>query len=71
MMIAGYSQFGKVLATNPFLKPTDPVFDQDYDFVALSFQLLKQTTGKNLWEKNYGFPSSCSRNQIRIKWSSG
>ena len=56
-MIAGYSQFGKVLATNPFLKPTDPVFDQDYDFVALSFQLLKQTTGKNLWEKNYGFPS--------------
>jgi len=56
-MIAGYSQFGKVLATNPFLKPTDPVFDQDYDFVALSIQLLKQTTGTKPWEKNYGFPS--------------
>jgi hypothetical protein len=57
LIISGYSQFGKVLATNPFLKPTDPVFDQDYDFVALSFQLLKQTSGKNLWEKSYGFPS--------------
>lgn len=57
LIFAGYSQFGKVLATNPFLKPTDPIFDHDYDFTALSFQLTKQTTGENLWEKNYGYPS--------------
>ncbi len=57
LIFTGYSQFGSVLATNPFLKPTDPIFDRDYDFLALSFQLQKQTTGKSVWEKNYGYPS--------------
>ena len=57
MIFTGYSQFGSVMATNPFLKPTDPIFDRDYDFLALSFQLQRQTTGENIWEKSYGYPS--------------
>lgn len=56
-ILNGYSQFGSVMATNPFLKPTDPILDRDYDFLALSFQIQKQTTGKSIWEKNYGYPS--------------
>src|SRR5665647_846962 len=56
-ILTGYSQFGSVMATNPFLKPTDPILDRDYDFLALSFQYQKQTTGENVWEKNYGYPS--------------
>ena len=56
ILLSGYTQFGSVMATNPFLKPSDPIFDHDYDFVALSFQLLKQTTGQKQWEKNFGYP---------------
>ena len=56
-ILTGYSQFGSVMATNPFLKPTDPILDRDYDFLALSFQFQKQTTGETIWEKNYGYPS--------------
>ncbi len=56
-VLSGSIQYGTVLATNPFLKPTDPIFDKDYDFAALSFQILRQTKGEKLWERKFGYPS--------------
>jgi len=54
---AGYAQYGKVLATNPYLRQANAPEDKTIEFEALSFQLLKQTNGDKLWKQNYGFPS--------------
>lgn len=56
-IFAGYVQYGKVLATNPYLKQVHVLDDNMIEFAALSFQLLKQTDGDKLWEQNYGLPS--------------
>jgi len=57
LIIAGYGQYGKVLATNPFLKNAHSSVDKFIEFAALSFQLLNQTNGDHLWEQNYGLPT--------------
>jgi len=56
LIIAGYFQYGEVLATNPFLKQANTLNRTTNEFAALSFQLLKQTTGENLWEQKFGYP---------------
>ena len=56
-IIAGYSQYGEVLATNPYLRQANELGDKNIEFEAFSFQLLKQTNGDKFWEQNYGFPS--------------
>lgn len=55
-IIAGYSQYGEVLATNSFLKQANTLNNATNEFVALSFQLLKQTTGEKIWEQEFGYP---------------
>lgn len=57
LYFSGYAQYGKVLATNPYLKQANVPDDRYIEFGALSFQMLKQTTGDKVWEQNYGFPS--------------
>ena len=57
LIFAGYGQYGRVLATNPFLKQTNELDDKYIEFAALSFQLLNQTNGDHLWEQNYGLPT--------------
>jgi len=57
LIFAGYGQYGKVLATNPFLKQATGLDDKYIGFAAVSFQLLKQTNGDKLWEQNYGLPT--------------
>ena len=52
-----YFQYGKVLATNPYLKLAHSADDKTIQYTALSFQVLKQTTGKEFWERDYGYPS--------------
>ena len=51
-----YFQYGKVLATNPYLKMALSADDKSIQYTALSFQVMKQTTGEEYWERNYGFP---------------
>ena len=57
LIFAGNAQYGKVLATNPFLKQVNAFDDKIIEYAALSFQVLKQTTGDKLWERNYGLPT--------------
>ena len=45
-----------MLATNPYLRQAYFSDDASIEFAALSFQLLKQTTGEKLWEQKFGFP---------------
>jgi len=56
-VLAGYAQYGKVIATNPYLRQANELGDKKIEFEALSFQLLKQTNGDKFWEQNYGFPA--------------
>ena len=56
-IISGYAQYGKVLATNPYLKQANIAGDAFIEYAAFSFQFLKQTTGEKEWERNYGYPS--------------
>ncbi|MFY9153242.1 MAG: acyloxyacyl hydrolase [Prolixibacteraceae bacterium] len=56
LILSGYAQYGEVLATNPYLKQANTLNNATNEFAALSFQLLKQTTGKNLWEQKFGYP---------------
>ncbi len=53
---SGYVQYGTVLATNPYLRQAYLSDDASIEFAALSFQMLKQTTGEKLWEQKFGFP---------------
>ena len=53
---SGYFQYGKVLPTNPYLRLAISPDDKSIQFTAFSFQLLKQTTGENLWEEDFGYP---------------
>ena len=55
-VLSGYAQYGKVLATNPYLKTANVADDAHIEYSAFSFQFLKQTTGAKEWEKNYGYP---------------
>ena len=55
-VVSGYAQYGEVLATNPYLKQANTLNNATNEFAALSFQLLKQTTGAKLWEQKFGYP---------------
>ncbi|HEY3369316.1 MAG TPA: acyloxyacyl hydrolase, partial [Prolixibacteraceae bacterium] len=57
LIYGGYGQYGKVLATNPYLRQVIAPDDQVIEFVALSFQVLKQTQGDQLWQQKYGLPT--------------
>jgi hypothetical protein len=56
LIFSGYAQYGDVLATNPYLKTASSLANATNEFAAISFQLLKQTTGEKLWEQKFGFP---------------
>ena len=51
------AQYGRVLATNPYLKTANAPGDKYIEFEAVSFQILRQTTGDDLWERDFGYPS--------------
>jgi len=54
-----YSVFfesGRVQSSNLFLKKLNATGEDLGEFTALSFQILKQTTGKKLWEQYYNYP---------------
>lgn len=55
LVYAGFLQGGRVKSNNPFLlrNPDDKELGE---FTALSFQLLRQTTGKSCWEQYYRYP---------------
>ena len=55
-IFSGYVQYGKVLATNPYLRQANSSEDRFIEYGAMSIQALTQTTGKQLWEQNYGYP---------------
>jgi len=55
-VFAGYAQYGRVLATNPYLKLAKEVGDTKIEYDAFSLQVLKQTTGEKEWEKHFGYP---------------
>jgi hypothetical protein len=55
-VVSGYAQYGEVLATNPYLKQANTLNNATNEFAALSFQLLKQTTGAKVWEQKFGYP---------------
>ncbi|HAH23185.1 MAG TPA: hypothetical protein DCL77_05405 [Prolixibacteraceae bacterium] len=57
LVFAGYAQYGKVLATNPYLRQAYAPDDKTIEFGALSFQVLRQTDGDQLWEQKYGLPT--------------
>ncbi|HLN74084.1 MAG TPA: acyloxyacyl hydrolase [Prolixibacteraceae bacterium] len=57
LIYAGYVQYGKVLATNPYLRQANAPDDKNIEYAALSFQVLKQTAGNQLWEQSYGLPT--------------
>jgi hypothetical protein len=56
-IISVYGQYGKVLATNPYLKLAHETGDTNIQYDAFSFQFLKQTAGENEWEKQFGYPA--------------
>ncbi|MHB9140716.1 MAG: acyloxyacyl hydrolase [Paludibacter sp.] len=55
-LISGFVQYGKILATNAFLRKTFLNENAVEEFAAFSLQFMKQTTGKKKWEQAYGFP---------------
>ena len=55
-VVSSYAQYGEVLATNPYLKLANTMNNATNEFAALSFQLLKQTTGAKIWEQKFGYP---------------
>ncbi|MGE5393531.1 MAG: acyloxyacyl hydrolase [Candidatus Saccharibacteria bacterium] len=57
LVYGGYAQYGKVLATNPYLRQAYAPDDKIIEYAALSFQVLKQTKGDQLWEQYYGLPA--------------
>jgi len=56
LIFSGSLQSGRVLSTNYFLKLFNASNEENSEFVALSFQVLKQMTGNNLWEQKYRYP---------------
>jgi len=57
VIYSGYAQYGKVLATNPFLKQSVLDGDSHIEYAAFSLQYLKQTTGEKEWERNFNYPT--------------
>lgn len=55
-IFTAFGQYGRVLATNPYLKLANTTGDKFIEFSAFSFQILKQTTGDDLWQQDFGFP---------------
>jgi len=56
-IFSGYTQYGKVLATNPFLKQAITDGDSHIEYAAFSLQYLKQTTGEKDWERIFNYPT--------------
>ena len=56
-IFSGYAQYGKVLATNPFLKQAITDGDSHIEYASFSLQYLKQTTGEKEWERIFNFPT--------------
>jgi hypothetical protein len=55
-----YSSFleaGRVQTSNVFLQQNSANNEEFGEFTAFSFRIMKQTTGKKLWEKYYNYPS--------------
>jgi len=53
---SGFLQDGRIMSSNRFLKQMNATDEELGEFTAVSFQLLKQTTGKSLWEQYYRYP---------------
>ncbi|HEY5499453.1 MAG TPA: acyloxyacyl hydrolase [Bacteroidales bacterium] len=51
-----YYQSGSVQSSNPFLKKLNATDEELGEFRTVSFSVLKQTTGKKLWEQYYNYP---------------
>ena len=53
---SGSFQAGRVQSSNLFWKKMNATDEEAGEFAALSFQILRQTTGKRLWEQYYRYP---------------
>jgi len=56
VVYTGFFESGRVQSSNQFLKKLNATGEELGEFTALSFQILKQTTGKELWEQYYQYP---------------
>lgn len=53
---SGFFEGGRVQSSNIFWKQMNATDEELGEFTALSFQILKQTTGEKLWEQYYRYP---------------